>query len=520
MAKTRRIRSDLLEVRCLPHKKYYRASEEEQSRPGLCWLPFFAFIIFQCFLSGNSPIRKIVAHGGRSSGKTIAIVIVSILVMEFVPNSLVLVLRELEKSLADTSFQHFEDWILKLGLQKRFRVYKTGHIEHKFNKSRALFKGIERNPEAMKSIPIKPDTLVFVEEAETISEDTLKVLMPTINRERNAICVFVLNPKEPTSAVYRRYLRPGAHRNKEGLWTPQINWYYNPYHNEGAEHQRREDYRENRAEYAHHWEGALLPEATSKRILSRYLIECARMAHKHPAFEAYWKTWDEIDAPVCMGVDPAYTSGYTGICIRKGPLIRVLTQRACGDIMEDAMEESAKWAREMAFLHNVEILIYDATAAGPMFRAFANKLDWPAGMDWVDQAFKSTPYGQDMEYIAGRTNQEHFFAVNIQMAFNLQLRMIQTAHIIQGLEPATPTSWLAYEPHVVDGDEWLDTADELNIPVETETPTNKIAIRKKGADDKEGSPNRFDAKSLAFQPDILHGISEDFKYLEALDYAL
>ena len=144
--------------------------------------------------------RYKVLLSGRCSGKSVAIAIYLIWIASRVKVK-VLCLREFMSSISESSMAQLLEVIEKSGTRSHWDVTKT-EIVHIKTGSRFIFKGIRANVESIKSIP--DVDLCWCEEASTLSQESLNILIPTI-RKKNSQIIFSGNPKsriEPLAQMF------------------------------------------------------------------------------------------------------------------------------------------------------------------------------------------------------------------------------------------------------------------------------------------------------------------------------
>lgn len=199
--------------------------------------------------------RYKVIYGGRGSGKSWQIALVLILLaMNF--KLKVLCAREFQLSIADSVHTLLEERIRALGLPG-WNIGKT-EITFEPTGSTFLFCGLWQNVEKIQSL--EGVNIVWVEEAQRVSDDSWKKLIPTIRTKpvvgwpeewpQSEIWVS-MNPQEETDpSAIRFLLQPPPNTIQI-----KVNWRDNPWlpqelHDE-AEYLRRVD----PEEYYHVWEG-------------------------------------------------------------------------------------------------------------------------------------------------------------------------------------------------------------------------------------------------------------------------
>jgi phage terminase large subunit len=126
--------------------------------------------------------REAAVEGGRFSLKSHSIARV-LLVRARMQKTRVLCGREFQNSIADSSHQLLSDLIAMYGLHDFEITDKT--IINKLNGSDFLFKGLRYNEQSVKSI--EGIDIAWVEEAQTISKESLEILTPTVRKPGSQI---------------------------------------------------------------------------------------------------------------------------------------------------------------------------------------------------------------------------------------------------------------------------------------------------------------------------------------------
>ena len=164
--------------------------------------------------------RYKVAYGGRGSGKSWAFARYLILRAASEPGYLCLCTREIQKSIQESVLRLLADQINEMGLADHFEIQRST-IKGK-NGSQFIFEGLRHNIYNIKSYE-GVDT-VWVEEAQTVSDLSWRVLIPTIRKEGSEIIVS-FNPDLEEDPTYQRFVihaPPGAEVHK-------VNFTENPY---------------------------------------------------------------------------------------------------------------------------------------------------------------------------------------------------------------------------------------------------------------------------------------------------
>ena len=141
-----------------------------------------------------------------------------------------LCLREVQHSIKDSVHQLLVDQIEELGLKHFYRV--TDKTIRGANGTTFAFMGIQDHT-SNSTRSFEGATKVWVEEAQTISRESWKVLIPTIRTEGREFWV-CFNPQLETSDTYQRFV---VHPPK-GAYVCKINWSDNPWFPKVLEEER------------------------------------------------------------------------------------------------------------------------------------------------------------------------------------------------------------------------------------------------------------------------------------------
>lgn len=203
-------------------------------------------------------VRYRVAHGGRGSAKSWQFARAAIIHATRRPMR-VLCAREFQNSIRDSVHTLLEKQMELIGLRDFFEVQQTTILGA--NGSEFIFEGVRRNVQEIKST--EGIDLCWVEEAESVSEESWRVLTPTIREPGSEIWV-TFNPALPSDPTYRRFVEDPPENAivrhityEDNPWLPEVL-------REEAENLKRRD----PDAYAHVWEGQPW-ERTDAQVLSR-----------------------------------------------------------------------------------------------------------------------------------------------------------------------------------------------------------------------------------------------------------
>ena len=162
-----------------------------------------------------------------------------------------LFLRETLKSLKDSSRQLLVDWIDVLGMNDRYDIIRDEIRGPQGTTFR--FGGLAKNS-AGQVRSAAGVNLVVVEEAHEISEESLRILRPTI-RDPGALLIFLWNPQFAIDAV-DNFFR-GAEAPPASI-IRKVSWRDNPFLDAAMHTEMEYDRRRDPAMYEHVWEGGYL----------------------------------------------------------------------------------------------------------------------------------------------------------------------------------------------------------------------------------------------------------------------
>lgn len=193
------------------------------------------------------PARHHVLHGGRASAKSRSIA-TRLLLKSRSSKRLIFCGREIQNSIADSSFATIQTVIRQYSWESEFSEVNN-EIVHKGTGSRFFFRGLWRNVDSVKSTEGITDA--WIEEAQSVSKDSIDVLIPTI-REEGSELFWSYNPRFETDAVdvlFRRNEPPPKSIVQE------MNWTDNPFLPDVIRETISYDYQSDPIKAAHVWGG-------------------------------------------------------------------------------------------------------------------------------------------------------------------------------------------------------------------------------------------------------------------------
>lgn len=219
----------------------------------------------RAFLPLLEPARYKGAYGGRGSGKSHFFA--GLLVDDALrnPGLRAVCIREVQKSLKESAKRLIEDKIQEMGLGGQFEVLHD-HIKAPGD-GLIIFQGMQdHTAESIKSL--EGFDRAWVEEAQTLSSESLKLLRPTIRAEGSELW-FSWNPRrkaDPVDIMFRQSSPP------TGAVCVNANWNDNPWFPKVLEQERMDCLEDDPDQYDHIWEGGYVTVAEGA-YYARHLAE-------------------------------------------------------------------------------------------------------------------------------------------------------------------------------------------------------------------------------------------------------
>ncbi len=211
----------------------------------------------------TQPARYKVAYGGRGSAKSWSVARVLCLLAASKPVR-ILCARELQSSIRDSVHRLLADQIEALNLSARLEI-QNAEIRG-VNGSLFIFEGLRHNTTKIKSM--EGIDICWVEEAERVSEESWKILVPTIRKPGSEIWV-TFNPEQETDPTYTRFVKnppPDAIVRK-------VNHDQNPWFPIELRKEMEYDYRVDPDSAAHIWGGECKKIGDAQVLKGKWTID-------------------------------------------------------------------------------------------------------------------------------------------------------------------------------------------------------------------------------------------------------
>ena len=189
--------------------------------------------IIPLFLPARGELRNRVMHGGRGSGKSRTLAIMSAVWGLHEPLR-ILCTREYQISIRESMFAEIKDVINTYPVLTRHYIVGVDQIKGK-NGTLFLFKGLKNNITAIKSM--SQIDLCIIEEANDISKASLQELIPTIRAPKSEFWISY-NPRKKSDPIDRMFrgekVPPRSH-------VIEVNYNDNPFFPPVLNEQRKHD---------------------------------------------------------------------------------------------------------------------------------------------------------------------------------------------------------------------------------------------------------------------------------------
>jgi len=218
--------------------------------------------------------KYIYLRGGRGGGKTRGAVSYIIALMRSKPIR-GLVGREFLNSIRASSWQTFKDEIERQDLTSEF-IVTDREIRH-INGNFLIFTGLRHNVSSIKSK--EGLNLFFCDEARTLSQYSIDVVIPTILRNKEPRLIFVYNPEEAGDPVHVM-----ANAGMPESITIDMSIEDNPWASKDMYDERARAYREDPEKAEWIWGGQCIQRTNAQVFGGRYRIEDFELDENLPLY--------------------------------------------------------------------------------------------------------------------------------------------------------------------------------------------------------------------------------------------
>lgn len=210
------------------------------------------------------------AYGGRGSGKTRTFALMAAvkgyMLAEAGKSGVIVCGREFQNSLDDSSMAEVKAAIASVDWLADYYDIGEKYIRTKNRRIDFVFIGLRHNLDSVKSTAAI--RVLWVDEAEGVSEKAWRKAIPTVREENSEIWV-TWNPESPDSATHRRFRKQTANDIK----IAQINWEDNPWFPSVLDRERQDDLKYRADTYDHVWEGGFFSETEAQVFHGKTRVE-------------------------------------------------------------------------------------------------------------------------------------------------------------------------------------------------------------------------------------------------------
>lgn len=194
------------------------------------------------------PHRYKVLYGGRGGAKSWGVAR-ALLIQGAAKPLRILCAREFQTSIKESVHHLLESQIRELNLESFYDIQKASITGA--NGTEFVFTGLHNNTSGIKSF--EGIDRAWVEEAQTVSKNSWKDLVPTIRKSGSEIWL-TFNPSLESDETYQRFVvKPPT-----DAVVKKVNWWDNFWFNDVLNQERLDDLRRDPDEYRNIWEGECL----------------------------------------------------------------------------------------------------------------------------------------------------------------------------------------------------------------------------------------------------------------------
>ena len=234
----------------------YTDSKHAATNPTALLMPTWSECLFR-------PSRYKIVHGGRGSGKSWAVARALILLASE-RKLRVLCTREFQNSISESCHELLSSQIRAMRLAHKYTIQQQGVFGS--NGSEFLFVGTGTSPEKIMSM--EGIDVVWIEQAERVSERSFEILLPTIRQSGSEIWA-TFNPDEEGDPVWQRFVvncPPDA-------VVVRVNHDQNPWFPPELERERAYLYSVDPESAEHVWGGQPRTNQSAQILRGKYVVE-------------------------------------------------------------------------------------------------------------------------------------------------------------------------------------------------------------------------------------------------------
>lgn len=421
--------------------------------------------------------RELAMYSGRGSGKSFATADYLVLAA-LTGKHRILCTREIQNSIGDSVLALLADSIEKHGVSEYFDVQKNAI--YCSTGSEFIFKGIKHSIESIKSMA--NITLCWLEEAQTTSETSLNILLPTIFRNKGAKIIYTYNPRYANDAVYKRF---NGETKPDHSIAVELDWKDNVYFSDAMKEEMAYNFKTDPEMAAHIWEGALMVAGNAAAVIPLNWLRKCIAAHKKLNYTPYAFKYMGLDF-ADGGVDKS------ALAVRHGAVLL-----HAHEFDKPFINQSVEYADGFAHQYDIVRMHFDAIGIGAGAKGDFNRLN--RNYTAEPHIGSASPNGKDSKFTDSMTNGQFFRNLKAQSWWNMRLKVENTLRLLDGdkIDPATC--------FFIDNN--IENLDKILLELSQavyEHEDGKLMVNK--APDNKRSPNLADAIVMSFAHDARKGL--------------
>ena len=432
------------------------------------------------------PSRYKVLYGGRGSSKTWETAAHAIRIAQ-AARVRILCTRQFQSKIEDSVYTTIARQIERFQLQDAFDI-QNNRILCKTTKSEFLFYGIARNIAEIKGL--EGVDIMWLEEAEAVSEDDFRLLSATIRQEGSEIWV-IFNPRFDQDFVYQHMVvnpPPNSIVRK-------VNWDDNPFISKTLLEEIIDLMVTDPEEYEHQYLG--VPKTDNDLVMiKRSWLESCKNAHIR--FQC------PLSGTKRIGFDIADDgSDKNATCLAHGNVVRSC---ATWKGLEDKLLESCSRVWEYARLENASI-DFDCIGVGASAGNKFKELNEEHAASTAPIVFRKFSAGASVIYPEKQykdkvKNKDHFENRKAQSWMEVADRARETHAMVKGQIPFDPSRYISFDSEAIGEKECDALFTELSTPFRDHSKSGKVMLETKKELRKRHikSTNRADAAVMALGP--------------------
>lgn len=426
------------------------------------------------------PKRFKVAFGGRGGYKTMSLSKI-LLFLARKKKLKVLGIREYMKSIKQSVHSSLSHEVETLNMSDFFTV-QDSRIKGK-NNSLFVYDGISRNPSAIKSYD--DFDIFWGEEAESFSDRSLKILIPTLRKDNSELWLS-FNPDNEFGAVYCRFVKPYLKKiesngfyEDDKLLVVKTSLEDNPFAPAELIDESAAMKKNNYKEWLHVFCGETYGDYTNSIIQPEW-FDAAIDAHEKLNFKP-------IGAKV-LGFDLADTGDDKALSAREGVVVTHTKRWSYGELPEAidiAVEKAGKWGSRQ--------IVYDDDGLGKSMKVYLDKVLINDKLDVIPYNGNAKVERPEEFHMNNRKNKDSFRNKRAQTYIQLADRFEATFNAINSGIYTDPDNLISICSTIEDLD--VLKSELIKIKELTRNNTRRQLEPKKNIND---SPNMADSLNMCF----------------------